>query len=105
MTPDPIWQEIRSQVIQRDRGTCGNCGRTYPLSVHHIWPRSQGGGHHDKNLVTLCCDCHDNICDLCSRKQSLRVPEYDPLASHTPQRKKKVRQQWPRPRAYVQGWV
>lgn len=38
---------------------CQVCGRTYGLHVHHIIPRSRGGGDTPDNLVTLCYECHD----------------------------------------------
>ncbi|HEY3427118.1 MAG TPA: HNH endonuclease signature motif containing protein, partial [Acidimicrobiia bacterium] len=47
---------IRSLVFYRDMGICSieGCRSRYRLQIHHIHPRSRGGGHHPDNLVTLC---------------------------------------------------
>jgi len=66
---DAEWQEAREAVLLRDSHLCqawaqGNSlgvrcwGR---LHVHHILPRSRGGGHASTNLVTLCAAHHDFI--------------------------------------------
>ncbi|HJQ94631.1 MAG TPA: HNH endonuclease, partial [Acidimicrobiia bacterium] len=36
--------------------TCSieGCRSRYRLQIHHIRPRSRGGGHHPDNLITLC---------------------------------------------------
>jgi len=51
---------IRREVLARDRHCCQapGCGRTRFLEVHHLVPRSRGGGHHAENLITLCGSCH-----------------------------------------------
>ncbi|HJU52355.1 MAG TPA: HNH endonuclease, partial [Acidimicrobiia bacterium] len=38
---------LRALVIE-------GCRSRYRLQIHHIFPRSQGGGHHPDNLITLC---------------------------------------------------
>ncbi len=51
---------VRREVLARDRHRCRSpgCGRTRFLEIHHIVPRSRGGGHELANLVTLCSACH-----------------------------------------------
>ena len=51
---------MRREVLARDRHRCRapGCGRTRFLEVHHIVPRSNGGGHEPENLMTLCGSCH-----------------------------------------------
>jgi 5-methylcytosine-specific restriction endonuclease McrA len=52
----------REAVIHRDNYTCRCCGKRHTrLEVHHIVFRSQGGTDDEKNLITLCKDCHDAI--------------------------------------------
>jgi 5-methylcytosine-specific restriction endonuclease McrA len=34
------------------------CRRTFPLDVHHIIPRSEGGSNKENNLIVLCKNCH-----------------------------------------------
>lgn len=70
------WSETRKMALARDGYRCRypDCGRTDPLTVHHIHPRGLGGGHHLSNLVTLCESCHQNLCAQCLRPAYLRVP-------------------------------
>lgn len=51
---------IRRAVLSRDghRCTTAGCGATAFLEVHHVVPRSRGGGNAPENLVTLCSACH-----------------------------------------------
>jgi hypothetical protein len=47
---------LRSLVLSRDLGMCSieGCRSRYRLQIHHLHPRSRGGGHHPDNLLTLC---------------------------------------------------
>ncbi len=59
---DPeAYNELCRQVLQRDSWRCQNCGSRTNLQVHHIYLRSQAGDDAEKNLITLCSDCHDQI--------------------------------------------
>ena len=46
---------VRRRVLRRDHGRCVVPGCTHGtfLDVHHLRRRSEGGTHHDDNLVTL----------------------------------------------------
>jgi hypothetical protein len=60
----PDWGERRSQVYQRDRGICQQCGINIPgtFHVHHKTPQSKPEGDHSlKNLLLLCPKCHSKI--------------------------------------------
>ncbi|NNF10301.1 MAG: DUF222 domain-containing protein [Acidimicrobiia bacterium] len=47
--------KVRRVVLNRDGGcTIDGCTSNYRLEVHHILPRSRGGGHDLSNLTTLC---------------------------------------------------
>ena len=50
----------RREVLARDRHRCQapGCGHTRFLELHHLTPRSRGGGNDADNLVTLCAACH-----------------------------------------------
>ncbi len=50
----------RRRVLARDRHCCQapGCDHTKFLEVHHIKPRSDGGGNDPENLITLCSACH-----------------------------------------------
>ncbi len=47
---------VRRQVMRRDRGRCvvPGCRHGQFLDVHHVVPRSEGGGREPDNLVVLC---------------------------------------------------
>lgn len=47
-----------AQVRLRD-GMCVRCESRQDLQIHHILPVSQGGTATERNLVTLCSECHD----------------------------------------------
>ena len=52
----------REAVLHRDKYACQCCGKKRTkLEVHHIVFRSQGGTDDEKNLITLCKECHDAI--------------------------------------------
>lgn len=58
----------RVEVFMRDRCTCQYCGReTRDLTLDHVLPRSQGGGHTWENVVSAC--------KTCNRKKGGRTPE------------------------------
>ena len=60
---DPRWQKLRLMAMQRDAFACTKCSRSdRSLHVHHL-RYVPGGSVWDspiEDLVTLCCDCHDN---------------------------------------------
>jgi hypothetical protein len=46
---------VRKAVLRRD-GHCrlGDCDRRHGLQVHHLWPKSWGGGDDQSNLASVC---------------------------------------------------
>ncbi|MEN8614503.1 HNH endonuclease [Dehalogenimonas sp. THU2] len=64
----PVHKLTRIGIFQRDDFTCQYCGkRTQPLTIDHIMPRFQGGGHSWDNLVAACMPCN--------RHKAGRTPE------------------------------
>ncbi len=63
--------KTRNAVLKRDLHRCQSpgCGNTRFLEVHHLKPRSEGGGNDTENLTTLCSACHRLVHD-CTRVQS-----------------------------------
>lgn len=53
-----ISNDERKAVYRRDGYQCAVCGDPRRLQIHHIEHRSQGGGHEQMNLITLCPVCH-----------------------------------------------
>jgi 5-methylcytosine-specific restriction endonuclease McrA len=53
------WLQIR--IMERDNWRCQFCGARSNLQVHHIIFRSHGGPDSEKNLITLCVTCHEQI--------------------------------------------
>lgn len=52
---------MRAIVLARDAHHCQDCGSwedPCQLDVHHLVPRSAGGGDEPSNLITLCDGCH-----------------------------------------------
>ena len=46
---------VRASVLRRDAHCrCGDCDRRHGLQVHHLWPKSWGGGDEQSNLAAVC---------------------------------------------------
>jgi hypothetical protein len=46
---------VRESVLRRDgHCRCGDCDRRHGLQVHHLWPKSWGGGDEQSNLAGVC---------------------------------------------------
>jgi 5-methylcytosine-specific restriction endonuclease McrA len=59
---DPeLYEQLRKQVLRRDRWKCQVCGSRQNLHVHHRQLRSQQGSDDDLNLITLCVGCHEGV--------------------------------------------
>ena len=57
----------RRRALERDGWRCVKCGisnlehlRKYAQSLHahHVVPRHKGGSNNERNLITLCAECH-----------------------------------------------
>jgi 5-methylcytosine-specific restriction endonuclease McrA len=55
------YEQLRNQVLRRDRWRCQLCGTISNLEVHHKEFRSQSGDDSEENLITLCTACHDAV--------------------------------------------
>ena len=55
-----IPNEYRKLIYERDGYACALCGDPRHLALHHVLPRSSGGGNSPMNLITLCRYCHGN---------------------------------------------
>ena len=53
------WEKIRLDVMKRDNGICGYCGRKAYV-VDHIYPISKGGTSDFRNLVASCKACNSS---------------------------------------------
>lgn len=49
---------VKRHVYERDGGRCVLCGSIYGLPNAHYISRAQGGLGIEKNVVTLCPECH-----------------------------------------------
>ena len=56
------WRRMRDHVMRRDGHLCASCKREGRFviadDVHHIVPRSRGGGDNPANLEAICTSCH-----------------------------------------------
>lgn len=74
----PQWRIKRMQILKRDNGQCRCCGKRNDLQVHHrqyhtvgkTGQRKKPWEYHDKYLITLCANCHQN------GHQQYRVPVF-----------------------------
>ncbi len=56
-----LYEQLRQQVLRRDRWRCQSCGAMSNLEVHHEELRSQSGNDAEPNLITLCTTCHQQV--------------------------------------------
>ena len=54
----PIPDDVKVNVWQRDRGRCVKCGSQETLEFDHIIPLSKGGGNTTRNIQLLCEKCN-----------------------------------------------
>lgn len=55
---EPIPENVRIFVWQRDGGKCVHCGARENLEFDHIIPFSKGGGATERNVQLLCRTCN-----------------------------------------------
>lgn len=54
----PIPQEVKVAVWQRDQGRCVDCGSQAELEYDHVIPLAMGGSNTERNLQLLCAPCN-----------------------------------------------
>jgi len=54
-------QKEKEEILDRDNNKCRICDSKNNLEIHHIIPVANGGGKYNKNLCTLCSECHFTI--------------------------------------------
>ena len=55
------YRRLRQQVLERDGWRCQYCGHSTQLEVHHVQSRSRLGDDAERNLITLCASCHQDV--------------------------------------------
>jgi 5-methylcytosine-specific restriction endonuclease McrA len=56
---DPVsYENLRQQILRRDGWRCQWCGSMSNLEVHHKRFRSHSGDDSERNLITMCTECH-----------------------------------------------
>ena len=68
-----IKQNVKYKVYLRDNCKCILCGSAYGMPNAHYISRAQGGLGIEKNIVTLCLDCHHKFDQTTHRKE---IKEY-----------------------------
>ena len=62
MNQRKIAQQVRAEVVARDKRTCRYCGKpklyTTQLNIDHVHPEAQGGLFVADNLVVACKQCN-----------------------------------------------
>ena len=56
-----LYEQLRTQILQRDGWRCQACGAMCTLEVHHQEFRSHSGDDSEQNLITLCSTCHATV--------------------------------------------
>lgn len=67
-----ISKKVKDAVWERDHHRCILCGSTVAMPNAHYIPRSHGGLGVEKNVVTLCWECHREY-DQTTRRKDLQV--------------------------------
>jgi hypothetical protein len=55
---EPIPEDVKQFVLERDRGRCVACGSGELIQYDHVVPASMGGGNEPKNIQLLCAACN-----------------------------------------------
>lgn len=55
---EPIADEVKRLVWQRDEGRCRSCGARDQLQFDHVIPVAHGGGNQAENIQLLCSRCN-----------------------------------------------
>jgi hypothetical protein len=64
--------QLKELIVPQE---CAKCGSNGTLELHHIVPKSFGGGDEIQNLQWLCVDCHREIHSAGKiKKASLYIP-------------------------------
>lgn len=63
-----ISKRVKDIVWSRDRHRCIRCGSIYAMPNAHYIPRSKGGLGIERNIVTLCMQCHHDYDNTSERK-------------------------------------
>lgn len=64
----PIPNDLRWAVWERDNFTCRDCGTRKNLTIDHIYPESRGGELTMENAQTLCKSCNSKKGVKCQNK-------------------------------------
>ena len=72
-----IPRKVKEAVWERDGGCCILCGSPHASPNAHVVPRSRGGMGVERNIVTLCQECHTALDNGQNRKELYnQVVEY-----------------------------
>jgi 5-methylcytosine-specific restriction endonuclease McrA len=72
--PRPKRKLTRLEVFNRDQYSCQYCGKeTRQLTIDHIIPRSQGGKHTWKNVVSACMCCNHHKAGKTPKQAGMRL--------------------------------
>lgn len=55
------WSVLRNYRLDKDNHKCAHCDSTQQLNVHHITYNNLGNEDPDKDLITLCQQCHNKL--------------------------------------------
>ena len=64
-----ITRDTKLAVYLRDNGCCVFCGSNQGIPNAHFIPRSHGGLGVERNILTLCTECHHKFDNTAERKR------------------------------------
>lgn len=104
--PRPRISLSKREILRRDNYTCQYCGhKTRFLTIDHVIPRHQGGGHTWQNLVAACAQCNRRKGGKRPEEANMRLRrrpfEPTPTAYYRFGRHLERHEEWER---FIEGW-
>lgn len=70
----PRWKFKKKNILARDRYRCVKCGGIGVLHVHHLkYSGTYPWEAKDKDLITLCKRCHEDIHKIKNGRKSVKL--------------------------------
>lgn len=84
------WRMKRVKIITRDNGRCRLCGSKTNLQIHHLTYKNIFK-EKDKDLITLCVDCHKYVETLKESDWKKYNETIESISKHRKKKRKKMK--------------
>lgn len=71
-----IPKSVKDKVWERDNRMCIFCGSPFAFPEAHVIPRSSGGLGVEKNIITVCRNCHRLLDQSPKREKMLGIAKH-----------------------------